>query len=175
MFRKLWATLGVIAFSVVAGAGTAHAEDDVVYIVSRANNRCLDAPAEWNGANYTPIQLWDCYPPTQYNQMWRVHWVDNYHFQLINVAAGRCLWAPDRNDGTRIRLLDCGSSLTQVWKSLSTNTPGYRWIMGQDSAKVLDADARTTGSNGTPVQLWYQIGPETQTNQRWTFKHAGDF
>ncbi|WP_167974475.1 hypothetical protein [Lentzea indica] len=46
-------------------------------------------------------------------------------------------------------------------------------MMGEHSSK--DADAGRVGSNGTPVQLWYLLGDEAQTNQRWTFKHAGDF
>lgn len=179
MFKKLWAMLAVAAFGVVVSAGTAHAEDEVVYIVNRANNRCLDAAAQWNGQNATPIQLWDCYPPTQYNQMWRIHWVGNTTFQLISVAGGRCLDATNLGtaDGTRLQLWDClGPNQTnQIWKALATNTPGHWWIMGQHSSKVVDADAGQIGSNGTPVQLWHLIGDEAQTNQRWAFKHAEDF
>ncbi|CCH31729.1 RICIN domain-containing protein [Actinosynnema sp. NPDC047251] len=179
MLRKLWTMVAVAVFSAVIPAGTALADDEVVYIVSRANNRCLDATAQWNGVNGTPIQLWDCYPPTQYNQMWRIHWVSDYEFQLIGVASGRCLDATGMGTaaGTRLQLWDClgPNQRNQIWKSLSTNTPGYRWIMGQHSAKVVDAVANQTGSNGTPVQLWHLIGDETQTNQRWAFKRPGDF
>lgn len=176
MFRKLFAAATVAVLAALIPAGQASAADDVVYIVNRAGNKCLDAAAQGNGANGTPIQLWDCYPPTQYNQMWRVHWLTEYDFQLINVGSGTCLTPWGTTDGTRLQLWDCLSNYTnQVWHSQYTNTPGYVWLTEQKSFKVLDAAAQYNSVNGTPVQIWYRIGDEAQTNQRWIFKHASDF
>jgi Ricin-type beta-trefoil lectin domain len=167
------------AYSVPDSTNTPIVNDDVVYIVNLGSGRCLDATAQWNGVNGTPIQLWDCYPPAQYNQMWRIHWLTDYDFQLINVASGRCLDAKDWGtiDGTKLQLWDCYglANTNQIWHALLTNTPGARWLQEQHSFKVADADARQIGHNGTPVQLWHLIGDEAQTNQRWIFRHADEF
>ncbi|MET8764458.1 RICIN domain-containing protein [Lentzea sp. NPDC004782] len=174
MLRKTLAATAALVLVLVSGTA-ARAAEDPVYITSVAGGRCLDAAARYNGANGTPIQLWDCYPPTQYNQMWRVHWLTDWDFQLINVASGRCLEAKDWStvSGTRLQLWDCFglSNKNQIWHAQSTNTPGAVWLVEQHSFKVLDAAAQYNGANGTPVQLWDRVGSETRANQRWIVPH----
>jgi len=179
MAKKVGAVLALAVCGALAAAAPAHAStDDVVYVVNLSSGRCLDAPAQANTAG-TPVQLWDCYPPTQYNQMWRVHWLTDNSFQLRNVASDLCLDSRDWGtaEGTVLQLWPCYdvTHTNQLWKKLSTATPNAWWLQEQHSYKVADAVWQQIGRNGTRVQLWYLIGDETQKNQRWVFKHANEF
>jgi hypothetical protein len=167
--------LAVLAAALVVPDNNAMAasQDGPYYLVNQANGRCLDAAAQYNGANGTPIQLWDCYPPSQTNQMWYRVWVDDYHFQLVSAVAGnRCLDAYSMHitNGTPLQLWDClgPNQGNQIWSIRYTDVAGIYSIWGLASSRVVDADAGRGGlnSNGTKVQLWDYIGG-AQTNQRW--------
>lgn len=184
MVKKMGAVVALLLAMVVVPAAPAYAEDEVVYIVNLAGNRCLDAPAEWNGENRSPIQLWECYPPTQYNQMWRIRKVGSEAtspFQLINVASGRCLDVRDWGtvEGVPVQLYNCfpdaENHSNQLWNLHTSSTPGGYVLRGRHSSQVLDADAHRAAGNGAAVQIWYYYSTPTQLNQRWVFRRADEF
>ncbi|MEV0272457.1 RICIN domain-containing protein [Hamadaea sp. NPDC050747] len=137
------------------------------YIVNNANHRCLDAAAQGNGANGTRIQIWDCYPPTQHNQMWYLHWLTDDSFEVINDASGTCLDAPAQwggVDGTPLQLWDCypPTQYNQMW-SLKSMPDGGRRIQGVQSNRALYPAG---DGNGSTVQLLYV--ETTDLRESWT-------
>ncbi|WP_117208536.1 RICIN domain-containing protein [Allorhizocola rhizosphaerae] len=151
------ATALAVFVAVLSPATSASADGEVDgpwYIVHSASGRCLDSPAEWGGVNGTPMQLWDCYPPTQYNQMWRRRWRSLTSFELINVASGRCLDAPAEfagGDGTKIQVWDCypPNQTNQMWRLMA----GGR-LQNVGFSKVIQPDPGRQNQNGTWLQSW---------------------
>ncbi len=117
----LAATLVVPATAASANYSPQPGDEGPFYIVNVANNRCLDAAAQGQGANGTRVQIWDCYPPTQYNQMWRLHptaqgsWIqgDQSH---------RVLDAAQNGNGSTVQLLYLDSGIPgELWTLKSPN------------------------------------------------------
>jgi hypothetical protein len=176
------AIVGLAAGSAVS-ATPAHAYPDTVWVFKTVQNgRCLDADSNGNGLNGTHVQIWDCYPPSQRQEMWALRPVLSGYggsaYQLVNQAGGRCLDAPAQRGGTN------GTPL-QLWDCFIPSSPSVRvpanqvWYVSRNSStapyiiksawtwRVLDADYWWGGVNGTPIQLWDDYG-DGQTNQRWT-------
>ncbi|WP_327010556.1 RICIN domain-containing protein [Dactylosporangium sp. NBC_01737] len=173
------AALLVVA-AVLVPAGGASAADEVDgpwYIVSSAaGNRCLDVPAQSGGGNGTTLQVWDCYPPSQTNQMWWRRWRTSNTFELISAANGRCLDAPAQwggADGKPIQLWDCypPSQTNQMWR-LMAPTVGWR-LQSVGYSKVVQAGPGQGNQNGTGVQSWYL--DTGNLNQAWTLKSPNGF
>jgi D-alanyl-D-alanine dipeptidase len=169
----LAAGLTVPATGAYANYSPQPGDEGPYYIVNAANHRCLDAAAQSNGVNGTRVQIWDCYPPTQHNQMWYVHWLTDYDFELINDASGTCLDAPAQwggIDGTPLQIWECypPTQYNQMWRQHPT--PNGSWIQGDQSHRVLDA---ARNSNGSTVQLLYlDAGIPAEL---WTFKKPNQF
>ena len=162
------AALGLLA---VLAPG-ANALDYGPYSVTNlAGPRCLDAAAQYNGANGTPVQLWDCYGPGQLNQQWYLRYVSYYsEYQVVNKASGRCLDAAAQYNGANgspIQLWDCygPGQLNQVWYVYRDSGDHYI-LRSKGSGRVVDAAAQYNSVNGTPIQLWDDLG-QGQLNQRW--------
>lgn len=153
---------------------------------SNDGGRCLDAAAQGNGANGTPIQLWDCYPPSQANQMWYLRLVTDtrYSGQVYQIRSyaypNQCVDANLGNGGggnsTPIQLWQCltGDWWNQLWRYTCTTqaqNPEGTWYPTGCSfesldfpGQVLDADWGYICCNGTHIQLWKDLG---HANQRW--------
>jgi len=82
-------------------------------LLATSNNKCLDLPAESNGANGAQLQLWDCTGST--NQRWTMNDADG----LIHSEAypNKCLDLPSGNTAnhTPIQINDCNGGWNQVW------------------------------------------------------------
>ena len=172
------AGLAVVAamLAPAGGASAAVRTDGPWYLVNRANGRCLDVPAQSGGVNGSRMQLWDCYPPSQTNQMWWRRWRSSNTFELISVASRRCLDAPAQSggaDGTPMQLWDCypPNQTNQMWRMLSTPTGWH--LQNVKFAKVLDAEAGGLNRNGTKIQLWYLR--TANTNQGWELRAPNAF
>jgi hypothetical protein len=157
-------------------ATPAQAADQAIVLRNAATGRCLDASSNGYGLNGTPIQLWDCYPPTQYNEMWYQHLFQTSQYgsvyQLRSVAGGRCIDIPNWNaqNGVQLQLWDCGdvTVLAQLWWIYRNSSTGAYTIQSVLNPRlVIDADYWSLGGNGTKVQVWDNYG-DGQMNQRWT-------
>ncbi|MFB6719412.1 RICIN domain-containing protein [Kribbella sp. NPDC056345] len=173
MGLKTWSALvlGVVA---LLGATTppAHAGDSYpLPITNNWNGRCLDANANYLNQNGTPVQLWDCNGWD--NQQWIMRSVSYYsEFQIVNKSNGRCLDANASwggRNGTPVQLWDCygPGQHNQIWFVYRESGENHNYtIKNKASGRVLDANLSYIGSNGTPIQLWDNLGAQ-QYNQRW--------
>jgi hypothetical protein len=171
------ATLAVTVHPGRASAATIGPWYGPFEFTNNTSGRCLDAAATGQGANGTPVQLWDCYPPAQTNQMWYLVLVRDTArygdaYQLRSLDGGRCLDAAAQDggqNGAHIQLWDClgANQLNQLWWVYRNSTSSPYIIENVASHRVLDAAAQYGGVNGTPVQLWDDLG-DFQYNQRWT-------
>ncbi|MFF5235172.1 RICIN domain-containing protein [Dactylosporangium sp. NPDC000521] len=118
----------LVITAVLVPAGGASAADEVDgpwYIVSSAaGNRCLDVPAQSGGGNGTTLQVWDCYPPSQTNQMWRLM-APTVGWRLQSVGYSKVVQAgpgQGNQNGTGVQswYLDTGN-LNQAWTLKSPN------------------------------------------------------
>lgn len=169
MGKKTWAALataGALATTLL-GTTSANAADYGPYAITNvASGRCLDA----NGPNGTRVQLWDCSGSA--SQQWYLRYVSyGSEYQLVNRASGRCLDAIAQwngVNGTPAQLWDClgFGQLNQNWYVFQEDGNGNTTIQGRASNRVLDAQAQSGGLNGTPTQLWDDLGAG-QLNQRW--------
>jgi len=155
--RKMARTATALAVfaAVLVPATSASADDGPWYIVQVSTGRCLDAPAQWGGVNGTPMQLWDCYPPSQYNQMWTRRVRADGTFDLVNVASQRCLDAPAQwagADGSPIQLWDCypPSQTNQLWRMMA----GGR-LQNVKFSKVIQPALGQGNQNGNRIESWY--------------------
>jgi hypothetical protein len=92
-------------------------------VISELDGKCLDVPFESKSYNGTKLQLWDCYGPRQWNQLW--YWSDvdrsvSGFWYFINRATHKCLDVPleqHRKSGARIQQWDCYGvgQLNQHW------------------------------------------------------------
>jgi hypothetical protein len=156
------------ALTVVAvPAAAVGPEVDQAITVQASGNRCLDAAAQYNGQNGTPVQLWDCLGVGQSNQRWYQRWVTPGRFQLVGKASGRCLDAAAQGNGqngTPVQLWDCygAGQLNQIWEPVWDTAGSFVVaIRNVGAGRVLDAAG--TG-NGAGIQLWDNNG---LLIQRW--------
>ena len=118
--------------------------------------RCLDADRATLNANWTKVQLWDCWRGA--NQNWELL----ANGTIVNQSSGRCLTAETgaRNvDGATADLWTCNRRSGQQWLIESNGA-----IQNVASGRCLDANGGTIDKDGTKVQLWDCNGGR---NQSW--------
>ena len=141
--------------------------------------RALDADTDGIRSNGTRVQLWDD-NGTESNQSWLFTSTDTVGlYKINNMASGRALDADTDTiggNGTTVQLWDDlgATQANQLWWLVATGYHDadngnelYKWVNYQ-SGRVLDADLDTIGDNGTPVQLWDDLGVDGY-NQDWEF------
>jgi hypothetical protein len=176
--RALALTAAIVGLAAgpAVSATPAHANPYTIWEFKTVQNgRCLDTDSNGNGNNGTRVQIWDCYPPSQGQEMWALRPVSGYGgsaYQLVNQAGGRCLDAPAERGGTNgspLQLWDCytPAPANQVWYVYHNGSTAPYIIRSARTGRVLDADYWWGGVNGTPIQLCNGYG-DGQTNQRWT-------
>ncbi|WP_170208632.1 RICIN domain-containing protein [Micromonospora pisi] len=154
-------------------AGIAVADPEVFYLKDGRDFRCLDADRDTANGNGTKVQLWDC----QYGaklQMWRVkvHWTGaGQQYRVIsNIETGRCLDGDTSyiGNGGKVQLWDCQPGAdAQAWWTL----PNTSNLYNHHSGKCLDADAATSGQNGTKIHVW-NCEAGTPVGQTWFYSFA---
>lgn len=137
--------------------------EDRIKITSVRSGKVIDA---WTAG----IQIWT-YSSTNNNQKWVRVIAPNdpgYYF-LKSVSRGKCLLAPDNNNGTLITFSTCGAE-NQKFKFVAVpNVPGKVAIQSKTSGKVLDVitdwnDPNSGKANGTRIQQWDSL---FGNNQQW--------
>jgi hypothetical protein len=168
-----------------SGAETSLAAPVAGNIQGRDSGRCLDVRGGLGqGANATPVQVYDCLGLPQYNQRWTYSFV--FHstywgrdvFQIKSQDTGsRCLdvrGGPGSvGNATPVQVYDClGVGQTnQLWIFVSSDNGNGWQIIDYDSTlsepKCLDVRGGPgQGVNATPVQIYDCLGAN-QTNQLW--------
>jgi hypothetical protein len=107
------------------------------------SGKCVDVASDDNGANGTPIQLWDCqsYAADQ-------HWIHNADNTVTTL--GRCLDIIGNGTahGTKIQLWDCDGVGGQVWVTQANGS-----LLNPQSGLCLDDPSGIT-TNGEQLQVW---------------------
>lgn len=179
---RLAALAAGILLPLVGAAPAANAAAPIPYgavgpfqIKNIANGRCLDEPWHTYGApNGTRLQLWDCiWGRNQFNQQWYLL-QDRYgRFLLINRHSGRCADALlYGGNGQPVVVWDCYyrfDNANQLWHVYASG-PTRPGAIANLNGRVMDADYWRLGSNGTPVQLWDNLG-SGQRNQQWYLEY----
>jgi hypothetical protein len=136
---------------------------DLAKITSVRSGKVIDA---WTAG----IQIWT-YGSTNNNQKWILIPAPNdpgYRF-LRSLGRGKCMVAPDGNDGTLITLATCGAENQKFKFTAVPGVPGKIAIEAKASGKVLDvitdwSNPNSGKANGTRIQLW---SPLFGNNQQW--------
>ena len=167
LVRLTAASTAVVALSVLAIAGTAHA--DITLIASEIKNAdgglCLDASTD-PGSPHVPgdkVQLWTCSGSS--NQLWLM----NSKGEIVNEDGGLCLDASTDpgsplTSGDTVQLWTCDGSTNQLWYTGNSNA--YTTLINLYGGLALDASTNPGSPHvpGDKVQLWSNDGG---TNQQW--------
>jgi hypothetical protein len=156
------------SFFVLTPAQPAAADPPIpwVKLLSKYNNKCLEADLSRISTNGDAAQLWDCWSDPG-NQRWKLMQIDGVYgtsgiYKIYNEDSGKCLESSlaSSGNGTPVQLWDCWNDPgNQQWREMILPATWYNPDPGMKLVNVLtgqclDADLGNINNNGARLQLW---------------------